>query len=114
MEKNANNKVNRCSLELATYNITFEWITGTKNKAANCLSQLVELPMTTPATDNMLTVTHTDGPASNTRSHTKKNSPDTTSTPHPDVSPKISPDATQTPKTPYSRQIGSITANAED
>ena len=46
----------------------------------------------------MLTVTHTDGPASNTRSHTRKDSPDTTSTPHPDVSPNISPDATETPK----------------
>ena len=57
--KNANNKVNRWSLELATYNITFEWISGAKNKAAHCLSWLVELPMTTPATVNMLTVTHT-------------------------------------------------------
>ena len=54
--------------------------------------------MTTPATVNILTVTHTDGPASNTRSHTRKDSPDTTSTPHPDVSPKISAEATQTPK----------------
>ena len=27
--KNANNKVNRWELELATYNITFEWILGT-------------------------------------------------------------------------------------
>ena len=33
----------------------------------------------------MLTVTHTDGPAFNTRNHTLKNSPDTASTPHPDV-----------------------------
>ena len=57
--KDANNKVNRWSLELATYNITFEWISGAKNKAADCLSWLVELPMTTPATVNMLTVTHT-------------------------------------------------------
>ena len=54
--------------------------------------------MTTPATVNMLTVTHTDGPTSNTRSHTKKNSPDTTSTPQPDIAPKISPEATPTPK----------------
>ena len=96
--KNANNKVNRWSLELATYNITFEWISGAKNKAADCLSWLVELPMTTPATVNMLTVTHTDGPAFNTRSGTKKNSHYTTSTPHPDVSPKISTEATPTPK----------------
>ena len=70
--KNANNKVNRWSLELATYNITFEWISGAKSKAADYLSWLVELLMTTPATINMLTVTHTDGPASNTRSHTKR------------------------------------------
>ena len=46
----------------------------------------------------MLTVTHTDGAASNTRSCTKKESPGTTSTPHPNVSPNISPDATKTPK----------------
>ena len=37
-EKNANNKVNRRCLELTTYNITFEWITGANNKAADCLS----------------------------------------------------------------------------
>ena len=46
----------------------------------------------------MLTVTHTDGPAFNTRSYTQKNSLDTTSTPHPDVSPQISQEATSTPK----------------
>ena len=40
--KNANNKVNRLGLELATYNITFEQISGAKNKAADCLSRLVE------------------------------------------------------------------------
>ena len=43
---------------------------------------------------NMLTVTDTDGPAFNTRSHMKENSHNTTPTPHPDVSPKISPEAT--------------------
>ena len=96
--KNANNKVNRCSLELATYNITFKWISGAKNKAGNCLSGLVELLMTTPATVNMLPITHTNGPASNTRSCTKKDSPVATSTPHPNVSPSISPNATQIPK----------------
>ena len=35
--KNANYKVNRWSLELATYNIKFEWISGA-HKAADCLS----------------------------------------------------------------------------
>ena len=66
--KNANNKVNRWGLELATYNITFEWISGACNKAADCLSHLMELPQDKPASINMLSVTDTDGPAFNIRS----------------------------------------------
>ena len=31
--KNTNNKVNRWSLELATYNISFEWISGAKKQS---------------------------------------------------------------------------------
>ena len=87
-------------MESGTSNIQYnlKWISGAKNKAADCLSWLVELPVTTPSTVNMLTVTHRDGPASNTRSHTRKDSSDTTSTPHLDVSPKISPETTPTPK----------------
>ena len=69
-----------------------------KNKAADCLSWLGDLPTTTPIPVNMLTVTHTDRPAFNTRSCTKKDSPNTTHTLHPDVSPKISREATPTPK----------------
>ena len=69
-DKNANKKINRWGLELATYNITFEWISGAKNKAADCLSFLVELPLTTPALINLLSVTNSDGPAFNTRSQT--------------------------------------------
>ena len=42
--KNENTKINRWGLELTSYNITFEWISGAKNKAADCLSRLVELP----------------------------------------------------------------------
>ena len=42
--KNKNTKINRWGLELASYNITFKWISGARNKAADCLSQLVELP----------------------------------------------------------------------
>ena len=42
--KNENTKINRWGLELASYNITFEWISRAKNKAADCLSRLVELP----------------------------------------------------------------------
>ena len=52
---------------LATCNITFEWISGAHNKAADCLSHLVELPQDTPVSINMLCVTDTDGPAFNTR-----------------------------------------------
>ena len=37
-------KINRSGLELASYNITFKWISGAKNKATDCLSRLVELP----------------------------------------------------------------------
>ena len=59
--KNANNKVNRWSLELTTYNITFEWISGAKNKAADCLSRLVS---PTGKSINMLTASINDGPAS--------------------------------------------------
>ena len=42
--KNENTKINRWGLELTSYNITFEWISGARNKAADCLSRLVELP----------------------------------------------------------------------
>ena len=89
MERNTNNKVNRWSLELATYNITFEWISGAKNKAVDCLSWLVGSTSTSTAV-NMLTATHTDRPTFNTRSHTQNICPNTNSTPDPDVSPQIS------------------------
>ena len=36
--KNENTKINKWGLELTSYNITFEWISGVKNKAADCLS----------------------------------------------------------------------------
>ena len=42
--KNKNTEINRWGLELASYNIMFEWISGTRNKTADCLSRLVELP----------------------------------------------------------------------
>ena len=58
--KNANNKFNRQGLELATYNITFEWIPETCNEAADCISCLVELHQDIPVSINMLCVTDTD------------------------------------------------------
>ena len=42
--KNENTKINRWGLELTSYNITFEWISGARNKAADYLSRLMELP----------------------------------------------------------------------
>ena len=48
--RNTTNKVNRWGLELATYNITFKWISGAWNKAADCLTRLVELPHDRQAT----------------------------------------------------------------
>ena len=88
---NANNKVNRWGLELATYNFTFEWISGICNKAADCLSRLVELPKfkTTPV--HMLTVTKCNGPTFNTRSQTHlcHSSGTPTLHPQPDVTPDV-------------------------
>ena len=57
--KNTNNKVNRWSLELATY-ISFEWISEARNKAADCLSRLVT-PRSTSI--KMLTASSGDGPS---------------------------------------------------
>ena len=64
--KNANNKVNRFGLELVMYDIIFEWISGTHNKTADCLSCLLELPQNKPTTINVLSATHSHGPAFNT------------------------------------------------
>ena len=92
--KNANNKVNRWSLELATY-ISFEWISGAKNKAADCLSRLVT-PITTSV--NILTASSTDRQAFHTRSCTQNTFSSTTSTPHLATAPQISQEPTTAPK----------------
>ena len=94
MERTPIIKVNRWNLELATYNISFEWISGARNKAADCLSRLVT-PTSTPI--NMLTASSNDGPAFHTRSHTQ-NISDATSTPHTDIAPHIFQEPTTTPK----------------
>ena len=92
--KNTNNKVNRWSLELATYNISFEWISGARNKAADCLSRLVT---PTSTSINMLTASFSDGPAFHTRSHTQSTL-DSTPALHTDTASHISQDATTTPQ----------------
>ena len=81
-------------MELATYNITFKWISGAKNKAADCLSRLVS---PTGTSINMLTASLNDGPAFHTRSHTQ-NILDPTSAPPATPTPHISQDDTPTPK----------------
>ena len=96
--ENANNKVNRWGLELATYNITFEWISGAKNKAADCLSHLVELLSTPSASINMLSVSNTDGPAFNTRSQTQQCLAPDSSTAQPNITPDITSTPDLTPK----------------
>ena len=91
---NTKNKVNRWSLELTTYNISFEWISGAKNKAADCLSRLVT---PTSTSINMLMASFSNRPAFHTRSCTQSTS-DSTPAPHTDTAPHISLDATTTPK----------------
>ena len=90
--------MNRSGLELATYNITFEWISGTKNKAADCLSCLVELPQTISAPINMLSVSNTDGPTFNTRSQTHQHLTPDISTVQPSLTPEALPVPHPTPK----------------
>ena len=86
------------SLELATYNISFEWISGARNEAADYLSRLV---ISTSTSINMLTASSNDGPAFHTRSHTQ-NTSNTTSTPHSDTTPQISLGAHYYTKTTHS------------
>ena len=92
--KNVNNKVNRWSLELATYSITFEWISGAKNKGADCLSRLVS---PTGNSINMLTASVNDGPAFHTRSRTQSTL-DPTSTPPVMPQPHLSQNNNPMPK----------------
>ena len=90
-------------MELATYNITFEWISGAHNKAADCLSQLVELPEDKPVPVNMLSATNIDGPAFNTRSKTHQHLSPITLTSQPDVTPEVSEATDPTAKSLNSR-----------
>ena len=97
-EKNTNNKVIRQGLELATYNITFEWISGAKNKATACISCLVELLSMPLASINMVSVSNTDGLAFNTRSQNQQCLASDLSTAQQDVTPDITPTPDPKPK----------------
>ena len=77
-------------MELATYIITFKWISGACNEASDCLSYLAELPQDKPVLVNMLSATNTDGPAFNTRSQTHKHISRDTYTLQLDFTPEVS------------------------
>ena len=82
-------------MELGTCHLQhhLQWISGAKNKAADCLSRLVS---PTGNSINMLTASVNDGPAFHTRSCT--NTSDSTSTPPVIPQPHISQDNNPTPK----------------
>ena len=106
--KNANHKVNRWGLELATYNITFEWISGACNIAADCLSHLVELPKNNHILINMLSANTTDGPAFHIRSQTHQHLSQNTSTSQSDVTPDVSEPPEPTPKSLTAERIQAL------
>ena len=58
----------------------------------------MELPQTTPAPINLLSVTNSDGPAFNTRGQTRQCLSMDTSTVQPDVTPEVSKVPDPTPK----------------
>ena len=112
--KNVNKRVNRWRLELASYSITFEWISGSTNKAADCLSHLVELPSTTSASINMLSVSNTDGPAFNTRSQTQQCLAPDSSTTQQGVTPDIMSIPDPTPKSLIADRLEGSSPNAKN
>ena len=78
--------------------MTFVWISGAHNTVADCLSCLVELPQTTLAQTNLLTVTNSDGPTLNTRCQTHQCLSTSSSTSQPDITPEVSEVPDPTPK----------------
>ena len=73
-------------------------MSGPHNKAADCLSCLVELPQDKPVSISVLSVAGTDGPAFNTRSQTHECLSMDISTLQPDVIPDVSEARDFTPK----------------
>ena len=67
-------------------------------KAADCLSHLVELPPTTSALINTLSISNTDGPAFNTKSQTQQHFAPDTSTAQPSITPDTMSIPDPTPK----------------
>ena len=86
-------------IRTSEYNLTFKWISGTQNKAADCLSRLVELPQDKQATGHMLTATNLDGTAFHTRSRIAQCNITEDLTLQPGVD-TVTPDITTVPDTP--------------
>ena len=67
--------MNHRSLEVATYNITFKWISGVCNKAVDYLSRLVEVPECNAQVKsiiiNIITTSSADSPTIHTQNNTK-------------------------------------------
>ena len=68
--KNVNNKVNPWSLELATYNIMIEWISGAHCKEVDCLYRLVEVHNHNGPATNILVNAVTASPIDRPTTHT--------------------------------------------
>ena len=91
--------MNRWGLELTTYNITFRWVSGNQNNAADCLSRLVDLPQDRQATVQMLFATNHDGPTFHPRSRTAQHNITEDLTPQPKTD-TVTPDITRITDTP--------------
>ena len=75
---------------------------------------LVELPDDKPVPINMLSVTNTDGPAFNTRSHTHQCLSPDTPTSQPDVTPEVSEATDPTPKSLTADMLQALPQRAEN
>ena len=69
---------------------------GAHSKAADCLSHLVELPQNQPTMINMLSATHPEGSAFNTRSRTAQQHSSNDLTPHTDATAPVIPETGHT------------------
>ena len=99
--KNANNKVNRWSLELTTCNITFEWISGVHYKTAAYLLWLIDVkdtPVTPTTSINMLVTSDPESPATIL---TARHIPSTDTTTTTDANSMVNTDKVNTPHLPW-------------
>ena len=79
----------------------------------DCLSHVVELPPTTSALINMLSVCNTGGPAFNTRSQTQQCLAPDASTAQPSITPDIASTTDSTPKSLTADRLEALPPNAK-